>query len=311
VPSTQDTRSIFRDSPSATPIYSVISALRNPAVHSNFTGTIVEQTRAQADATKVILNALKDNELAAPGIDKILKSTGCISSLDDAIQAVEEYTQLLEANGPELNYLVSYVQRLEGEKDIIKLTKASADILRILDDLQSLFNTPVRCNASLEERIRAFRVLSQVLDEVLNKNYGRLPKSTRAALLFSSKVTSEVQFFLQNMKASVAGFNCVEGQDNSAAVYNLIGDIMENVAFLFEGLGKVDRPNKIRNQGAFIKSIVDSFDDLGLDSGYRCGDPWDYKSLAQDVEDLAGIIESVGVQKLSVELGLDLDINQF
>jgi len=283
------------------------SPLGSSAFSSSFSGNIVEQTRAQADAAKEILKSVQNNKIAAPSIEKSLQGTGCLNTLDDAIEAVEESAKLVEDNGPELVYLVATVKQLEGEKDIIKLTKSSAKILRILDDLTTLTSAPTKCNASPQQRIEAFKALSEVLDDVLNKNYRRLPTRTRQSLQYSSQVSTQVTILLESMQKSLSSFDCVEGKDNSAAVYETIVDIMENLAVLFEGLDEEERAKKVRNQGAFIKSIVDTFDDLNLDPGIKCGQPWNYESLAQDLDDLAGIIESVGAEKLSNELGLELD----
>ena len=54
--------------------------------------------------------------------------------------------------------------------------------------------------------------------------------------------------------------------------------------------------------------LQEVFEDLeDLDTELECGFSGSYSGLAQTLDDLAEIVESVGIEKLSKELGLDLD----
>ena len=54
--------------------------------------------------------------------------------------------------------------------------------------------------------------------------------------------------------------------------------------------------------------LQEVFEDLeDLDTELECGFGGSYSGLAQTLDDLAEIVESVGIEKLSKELGLDLD----
>ena len=55
---------------------------------------------------------------------------------------------------------------------------------------------------------------------------------------------------------------------------------------------------------ASIKQLGDL--DLGT---LDCDTPGSFKVAADSLDDLAGIIEEVGIDKLSEQLGLDLDFN--
>ena len=60
----------------------------------------------------------------------------------------------------------------------------------------------------------------------------------------------------------------------------------------------------------FIQGVFDDLDEL--DTTFDCGLDGSYGELALTLEDLAEIVESVGIEKLSKELGIDLDfVNNF
>ena len=58
-----------------------------------------------------------------------------------------------------------------------------------------------------------------------------------------------------------------------------------------------------------LQDAYAGLDDLDLD--LECTLVGDYGALAQTLDDLAVIIESVGVEELSKELGINLDFNSF
>ena len=56
----------------------------------------------------------------------------------------------------------------------------------------------------------------------------------------------------------------------------------------------------------------DAFRELDIDSTLECGTFGSLESLAQTSDELSEIIEEVGIEKLSNELGIDLNfINEF
>merc|ERR1711972_191337 len=116
--------------------------------------------------------------------------------------------------------------------------------------------------------------------------------------------------FLETLNKSLETFQnvCQYGSNNQTAIYDSIREILNSLARLFEKMGFEEKSAEIMKQSAFIKRIVDNFaglDDLSLD--LECSLVGGYTALAQTLDDLAGIIELVGIEKLSKELGIKLD----
>merc|ERR1739838_871959 len=268
-------------------------------------GNIVEQTKAQAESAKEVLKSLKNNPKAASSIEKALKTSVCLNSLEDAIEAIEGSAKLVEDNGPEILYLVAIVDSQENQKNLTKLIKSSAKMLKIMEDLiPNLAAGPSKvCNASPAQRVEAFKDLAKLFEDISNTYSFQLPYVTRQALQLSSKVMSEVGSFLGKLNKSLPPSDKLCSEDKGA-VYDTIGDILENMAVLFETLGGAQKAKEIRKQGGFVKQIVDAFENLDIDSSPDCGS---YGALAKTLDDLAGIVEEVGIEKLSKELGINLN----
>jgi len=76
-------------------------------------------------------------------------------------------------------------------------------------------------------------------------------------------------------------------------------------------MGFEDRSSNILEQTTFIKKIVGAFDNLeDFDASIECSIGGSYNGLALVLDDLSEIIENVGIEKLSKELGIDIDQNQ-
>jgi len=120
----------------------------------------------------------------------------------------------------------------------------------------------------------------------------------------------DVGEFLVRMNKSLDFFRTLCEKDNTKeiAVYNSIGDIMEDLAALFRVLGDEETAKDIIVQMDFIKDIIDSFRDVEeLSSTLECGVNGGYENLALTLDDLAEIVQSVGIHALAKEIGVNID----
>ena len=231
-------------------------------------GNIVQQTRAQVDSAKKILRSLEGNEKAASSIEKAFESSDCLDNLEDALYEIEGAARLVEANAPEILYLVGTVERLKNEKNITKLMRYSAKNLRVMEDLipNLALGPSTVCTTGPVESAVAFKDLANVLEEISNTLYNNnyLPCKTRQALQLSAKIMTETASFLESLNESVRSLKKLCSEEDKSAVYDTIGDILEDMAVLFETLGGADQATEIRKQGGFVKKIVVSFSDFLL-----------------------------------------------
>ena len=237
-----------------------LTFVRHAAFSAHFSGNIIEQTRAQAESTKKTLKSLAKNKKAAQYINNVIDNNICISNLDDAIEAIEAAAKLVENNGAEILDLAAAVESLENEKDIPKLVRSSAHVLRKLSKLvPNLAEQPYKvCNASSEDTINSFNSLAKLVEDITNSNDIPLYSATRTQLKSTSKIISEVSSFLGQLNKSLSPFDglCVDGKDYNTALLNTIGDIMENMAALFETLGGAEKASGIKNTGKFVNQLV-------------------------------------------------------
>jgi len=270
-------------------------------------GNIVEQTRAQADSTKALLKSLGNNRKAVEYIDAVIGSNKCFDNLDDAIDAVENAAKLVEKNGPEILSLYEVVEKLEEEKELTKVVTTSAEVLRQLAVLiPSLESEPSTfCNASPEDTIESFSGLAKIIEDVSNANDLQISLGVRQQLKKSSKIISDLTTFLGKLNKSLSSFGqfCGQGKEYQNEFFFAVVPVLEDLAVLFEGFGFAEKANGFRKNGAFIEKLVATFDDLDIDSDVDCGS---FTALATVLDELAEVIDSVGVDILSEQLGLDL-----
>ena len=95
--------------------YTGLALAKNLARSSDF----VEKTRTQANSLKTTLRSLA----TMPGADKIVNrvisdvNNVCLNSLDEAIEAVETGTRIVENAGPEIKQLIQTVEAFEKITD--------------------------------------------------------------------------------------------------------------------------------------------------------------------------------------------------
>jgi len=275
-------------------------------------GNIVQQAKAQAKSTLSILKSFEGSDIAAKYIDPIFETSDCLKNLEDVTQLIEEGTNLIVENGPEIIYLEALVDNLKDEEDINKLIKASSKMLRTLDTLIPNLSAASSnlCISTPEASVKAFKDLATAFKEI-NKNTNlNVPSKSKKVLEFSSRVMDQTAEFLETLNKSLEMFEamCESDNKNQAGLYTSIIDIMESLAGLFEVMGFQEKSADILKQGKFIKKFVAAFDGLdSFESTLECGFGGSYTGLAQTLDDLAEIVESVGIEKLSKTLGIDID----
>ena len=223
------------------------------------TGNIVEQAEAQAEFTILILKSFQGDSIAAQYIEPIFSTSKCLDNLEDVSKLIEQGTKLIVDNGPDIIYLEAIVNELKDENDIVKLLKASSKMLRILDSLLPSLTAPSSniCISSPEDSVEAFKDLAQVLADITNNRNIDVTPRGRKILAFSSNVMSETAHFLQTLNKQIESFKTqCETAKNHDVVFNLIRNIMESLARLFESIGLEDRSVDIRKMADFLTKIV-------------------------------------------------------
>jgi len=265
---------------------------------------VVKETRQAADNAKQILEALKDDSISSPYTYEILASSDCMENINDALYAVEASAQLVESVEPELLYLAGKFKQLENEADVLKQTKASAKILLVLGDLVPALTSSrisTKCDGSPETRIAALTDLANVLDLIANDTNVNIP---REAIQFSAKQTSQLATFLTKLVNIDTPEDLCQREDYQTVIYDTIENIMTELAEYMAEYSE-ERAADITAKAAQFRELAASFEQLGLEQ--PCGSFDSYASLASALDDLAIIMEEVGLDTLAEELDLSLD----
>merc|ERR1712002_117578 len=156
-------------------------------------GNIVQNAKAQAEETIRILKAFEGSEIAAEYIEPTFATSDCLTNLEDVTALVQAGTDLIVDNGPELIYLEALVKSLKGQTDIVKLTKATAKMLRALDGLGPALavGSSNLCITSPEASIKEFKALADIMEELSENNQINMPQRSRELLKISAEVMDQ------------------------------------------------------------------------------------------------------------------------
>jgi len=288
-----------------------------PVVRSSFvpsTGNVVEKSKALAESAKSLFRSLQNITLVPELFERVFDLNGCLGSLEDAVKLMDLSNKLISRNAPEIIYLEAIVDNLMHEKNVTKLLRASAKMLRVLEDLIPRLSEADEssgiCITNPKDSVDDFKALAQLMRNVINHRDIFLPEQQRLIIEESIKIMKDVGEFLVRMNKSLEFFRTLCENDNTKeiAVYNSIGDIMEDLAALFRVLGDEEKAKNIMVSSDFIKNIVDSFRNVEeLSSTLECGVNGGYENLALTLDDLAEIVQSVGIHALAKEIGVNID----
>merc|ERR1711887_230198 len=192
------------------------------------------------------------------GNEAIFETSECLNNFEDFIVLIQEGTNLIVDNGPEITYLEALVSSLEDETDIVKIIKASSKMLRTLDGLVGASDL---CISSPGASVKSFKDLSQVLVGIANNRNLNVPPSSRQLLKKSAEIMDQAADFLETLNRTLEDFQtrCQSERNNQAIIYDSTRDIMDSLAKLFETMGFEEKSVEIRKQSAFIKKLGDSF----------------------------------------------------
>merc|ERR1711892_27004 len=275
----------------------------------------VQQTRTQANSLKNTLMSLASIPGAKRIINRIINDENnfCLSSVEEAIKAVETSANIVESAGPEIENLIKKVEAFEKITDTPTVVREAANILRLLEVLiPKLAPANVKvCGASNAQAFGSLRSLAALVNELSNSNELYMPTQSREELKTSAKIISGVTSFLVKLNKSFTKFDkfCTSDKEYNIEAITAIGEMMTDLADLFAVLGGITDAEEIRKQGDFTKKVVANINKLGnLDLGtLECNEAGSFKVAADTLDDVAQLIEDVGLQTLCNQLDLDLD----
>merc|ERR1712130_42990 len=278
------------------------------------TGDIIADTRALSNQVQTTLRQLASDPASAAIINRIIndKDNICLSNLEEGIAGIEAATKLLERAGGDIKTLIAKVKSVGALTDPATVVRAVADILRIVEPVVNKIapENPSICAATPDQAFGSLRSLAALVDELSYTNQLSLSLEGRRQLKDSASTISAVTTFLTQLRSTFTRFEqiCTADRQYNIMAISAVGDLMVNLADMFGTLGGVKQGEKIRNGKEYVNEVVaqlNKIDNHGLGET-DCTRPGDFSVAANTMEDLATIIDEVGIEQLEKQLGVDL-----
>merc|ERR1711983_60780 len=251
---------------------------------------IIAQTRSLSNSVQATLRQLAADPASVVIVNRIIndKDNICLSSLEEGIAGIETSTQLVEAAGNDIKALITKVQSFQSLSSPPTVVREVGNILRILGPLRSL---------------------AVLVDELAATNQLALSPAGRQQLKESANTISAVVTFLTQLRANFARFSqiCTADKQYNIESIQAVGYLMVNLADLFGSLGGVQTGENIRKGQAFVQKVVNELNKIG-DLGVgelNCNRPGDFTLAADTMDEVATLIEEVGLDNLQQQLGVD------
>jgi len=226
-------------------------------------GDIIEQTRTQMDSLKNTIIFLTRKPEAAPLLEKVFAGRNtCINNIEEAIEAIETTTRMVENAGPELKMLVEYVQEFSKIQDISmsEVVRQSAKIIGLLDALiPKLSLSSSSCKPSSAEDLLSMRNLKSVLIDLSTKDDLYYTPQVRQTLTNSADILSKATTFLEKESHFTFEHFCTEDMDHNKEFIGAVSNMMGDLAELYTELGGDIAAEGIKKQQDFAKKLLVSY----------------------------------------------------
>jgi len=275
-------------------------------------GTIIHQTRQLAEYVKETLRQFSKDPIASPYLDRILDPSECITTIGDAVTAIDTSVRLLEDAEAEILRLVDTAESMQSYTDIETLVRVSADIVRQLGKLAPKIapKNPQICSSSPALTFSVIEKVAQVLEDISNDKRIDLPFSGRSELKTSATVVRGVFKFIKQLGVTFNGFNpgsCVADRNTNIGALSSIGKMVLSLADMFETFGGVQYAEGVRQRAGRFSEVLEAIQKSDLvDVGtLDCNRPGDTTLAAQTMDDIADLIAETGIENLAKQLGVE------
>jgi len=296
-----------------------ISFQLNPKFQRNNLGSsrfvagnnIFDKTRRQANTLKSTLRNLAVNQKASRYMKKIFLSGDCVQSVEEAIMAIESGVAIIESAEPSLRRLMSSLRTINDNSNLVDVTKTSANILRQMENLipQLAPSDSSICGSTFDVAYKTLQAVGDILFEVSEDRSLGLSKITQLDLKISREIVNSVNTFTGKLRDIFSDLKtqCTTHQGYNIRSMEAIGRMLDGLADLFRNLGDNQGEQEIREKTVLTKKLsgaIENFPEVESDS-IDCNSSGDFETTARMLEDLAKLIDEIGIDKLKQQLGVN------
>jgi len=282
------------------------------SLSSSSSSSVVQQTEDLAEILTSILRDLSNNPASAATVDNIIKDNynPCLTSLEGSLQSIQTAVTLVKTTGPEIEVLTDKFNSFTKLEDPAIIVRETGAMLRLLKPLAEKSKVVSEENC---EGFGSLRSLAVLVTEIADKPQLSLKYGVKSQLRQSAAVLSTVTTFLEQLKSDIARMEkfCTANNQYNRDSIVAIGDLMENLANMYSSLGDIKTGEKIRYGKVYIDGVtaeLAKLDLVGLGNS-DCSNNGDIRAAAAILDDLATLIEDVGLDALSEQLGADLSFD--
>lgn len=271
------------------------------------TSDVVGDTRSLARSLTSTLKGLAANPSSAARVNQIISDnySPCLNSIEEGLASIESATKLVESIGPDVQALMEKFKTFEKLSEPVDVVRETGALLRLLAPLSKKTggssSRPAGCEVG---SLRSLAVLTSELADKPGISLGVRDNLRRTSAGLSSVTTYLAK--LQLTSARLENF-CTEDNKYNRQAIAAIGDLMDNLADLYGALGDAKTGERIRYGKVYTDKVTTELTKLDtLDLGASdCSQHGDISAAAQTLDDLATLIEDVGLENLQEQLGAD------
>ena len=223
-------------------------------------GDIIEQTRTQMNSLKNTLIFLAKKPKAAPILEKVFDGRNkktCITNIEEAIEAIETTTKLVENAGTEIKLLLEYVRELSKINDMSMVVRQSAKIVGLLDVLlPKLSPQSSGCKPSSADDLLSMRNLESLLIDLSAKDDLYYTPQVRQTLHNSAKILSKATTLLEKESHFTFDYFCTDDIGHNKDFITSVSNMMGDLADLYTELEGEITAKDIRKQQNFTKKLL-------------------------------------------------------
>ena len=214
----------------------MVSSHPNPSLYADGSLDNIERTRAQAELLKENLWSISSNPENMEIINRVFaeKNPVCIHSMEDAINAIETGTKLVQNAGAELKQLFQPIQSFNDTVTPAEAVKVSAAMIRLIDIFIPKITPSAPFFCGHDDPFASFNSLVALLEELSAKDELYFSLQTRQELKFAIKIVSNVINFLSKLQTSLSQLNrlCTMDRSYNIEAINSIASLMADLADL-------------------------------------------------------------------------------
>jgi len=270
------------------------------------------QTRTMSQTLITALRAMSYNPSAAETFERIFADESiCLTSIEELIQATEEGTKLVELAEGDLLTLKSRVESMialgeDGDEGAV--VREVAGLLRALDPLvKKIAPTSLTvCNGSPDSVVSSLLSLTSVIKQLSTEP--QVDAEIRSTFSQFSDVVSKVTSLVGQLRDQTKEFQnfCAGDKESSAKAIKALGDIIRNLADMTSSFGTEQSAEQIKKGNELTDNIAAQLQQMkDIDVGDLDCSATDLNGAAASMEDLADIIQEVGIETLKLQLGVE------